>query len=532
MMQNSLDEPAAPAPAEIAASTTVTPPARGRLAALRARLAPWIERLPGFGLWVLRVLVALAALTAIGTYVTLAVIHLRYPFEIEWMEGGLVDEVRRVLAGQKLYVKPTLDYVPYIYAPLWFYVAAVFAKIFGIGFFSARLTSFLASLVAIALIFRIVQREGRSRLAALLAAGLFTATYAISSAFFDIARVDSLFVALLLGGFYVLRSRSSLRSRFAAAALFTLAYLTKQSGLMIFAPIALHIFIAERWKRGLAFAFGGAAMMVATTLVLDRMHEGWFYYFVFWIPRQHPWVSKMWTAFWLEDLLAPVAISMVVALFHVTVDRGAEGRRFWAAALVGTLAASWVGRLHAGGWPNVIMPGFAMIATVFGLGLAGALQLAESLPIARRRSVEAFALALAAAQLAVLVYNPKRFIPTAVDRASGEKVLEAMRAANGDVWIPAHGHLASLVGKPVHAQEMAINDVIGMGGGKPGAVLRAEITKALAQKRFAVVISDTEFFRREIEQTYRSSQAILGPKDGYWPVTGMRARPKALYVPK
>jgi hypothetical protein len=223
---------------------------------------------------------------------------------------------------------------------------------------------------------------------------------------------------------------------------------------------------------------------------------------------------------------------MVVALFHVTVDRGAEGRRFWAAALVGMLAASWLGRLHAGGWPNVIMPGFAMLATVFGLGVAGALQLAEGQPIARRRSVEAFVLALAAVQLAVLAYNPKRFVPSAIDRASGEKVLEAMRAVDGDIWMPAHGHLAALVGKPIHAQEMAINDVVGIGGGRPGAALKAEIVNALKQKRFAAVIADTDFFRPEIEQNYRMRNPILTGKDGYFPVTGMRARPKGIYVPK
>ena len=49
-----------------------------------------------------------AALVVLGLYLVLAVIHLSYPFELEWMEGGMVDHVRRVLAGQKLYVKPTI----------------------------------------------------------------------------------------------------------------------------------------------------------------------------------------------------------------------------------------------------------------------------------------------------------------------------------------------------------------------------------------------------------------------------------------
>src|SRR5262249_52972427 len=47
--------------------------------------------------------------------------------------GGMIDEVRRVLDGRKLYDNPTLDYVPFIYTPLWFYLAAASSLVFGVG---------------------------------------------------------------------------------------------------------------------------------------------------------------------------------------------------------------------------------------------------------------------------------------------------------------------------------------------------------------------------------------------------------------
>jgi hypothetical protein len=62
----------------------------------------------------LRPILVLAALTATFVYVALAIVHLRYPFELEWMEGGMVDAVSRVVAGQKIYVKPSLEFAPYI----------------------------------------------------------------------------------------------------------------------------------------------------------------------------------------------------------------------------------------------------------------------------------------------------------------------------------------------------------------------------------------------------------------------------------
>lgn len=454
MTQNPPDVAPEPAAEERSAPdgtsmTLAAPTAWGaRAAAFRARVLPWIERLPRLAVVLLRVVLALAAAAAVGTYLVLGIIHLRYPFEIEWMEGGMLDEVRRVLDGQKLYVKPTLEFVPFLYAPLYFYVAAAFSKVFGVGFFSARLVSYLASLAATALVARFVHRETGGKLAALIAAGVFTATYHLSAGFYDIARVDSLFVLLLLSALYVLRFRRSVRSGVAAAALFTLALLTKQSASVIFVPVALYVLLAER-RRGVAFAAAGAAMMVGSVLVLDRIHDGWFWYFVFWLPRQHPWVSRMWVDFWVDDLMKPLSVSCLFALFYVTIDRRVlssadaagltpgdladrasppavpsvpgrasplaasfrTGRYFYLFAAAGMLGASWAGRLHSGGWPNVIMPGFAILAILFGLGVHVAIDAAAHLAASLRHRIEALALAAAAVQFACLVYQPSRWTP-------------------------------------------------------------------------------------------------------------------------
>jgi hypothetical protein len=515
---------------------------RDRLAPLRERAARWSARFEAFGVLLARVgerigfgllkpLLVGCALVALGVYVWLGVVHLRYPFEIEWMEGGMLDEVQRALAGKKIYVKPSVDFVPFIYAPLWFYVAAGFGKILGVSFFSARLVSFLASLGVAAFIFRIVQRETRSLVFAIAAAGLFTGTYRLATAFYDIARVDSLFVLLFFAGLYVLRFRTSIASRLVAAVLFTLAFLTKQSGSFLFLPIALHVLLEER-RRGLAFALTGGALMGGSVALLNWVHGGWFWYYVFWVPRQHPWVKRMWWGFWLDDLLTPLALGIALGLYFVFVGPDGRSRRLYVMAFLGALAVSWTGRLHAGGWPNVIMPGFAMIALLFGLGLhAGFARAAGYAPHARRRA-QALYLLLGVAQFAVLVYDPMRYVPSDKDRQAGEEVLKQIRAIDGDVWASAHGHLTSKVGKRAFAHEMAIMDLIGTNSGRPGAQLREDIKRAFAEKRFAGVVSDGDWFRKEIEQTYKRKNEIFTKGDVFWPVTGFRARPRTMFVPK
>jgi 4-amino-4-deoxy-L-arabinose transferase-like glycosyltransferase len=445
------------------------------------------------------------------------------------MEGGMVDAVRRVAAGQALYVKPTMEYVPFIYTPLWFYVAAGFAKVLGVGLFSARLVSVLASIGVMGLVAAFVRREGGGRLPALLAAGLYAGTYKLASALGDLARVDSLSVLLLVAGLHALRFGRSDRARVAAAALFALAFFTKQSLLVAFVPVAAYAVLAEP-RTGLVFAAAGSAFISVGSAALNALHGGWFLYFVYWIPHRHPWVPHVWTTYWTDDLMAPLGTSMLLALYHLVLGR-CERRGLYAAAFGGVLAAGWLGRLHSGGWSNVIMPAFAVLAILFGLAVAAGLEAAARRP-ERRARTEAFVLGLAAIQLATAAYDPLPFVPAQKDAEAWRDFLRTVGDVKGDVYLPAHGYMAELAGKQGYAHEMAVQDVVGVGGGRPGADLRDEIKRALAERRFAAVIVDTDFFKKEIEETYRRKSAATPSKDGLWPETGWRVRPRDLYVPK
>jgi 4-amino-4-deoxy-L-arabinose transferase-like glycosyltransferase len=78
------------------------------------------------------------AIGYIGLYLSLAWSRVSYPFELEWMEGGSVGHVRRLLAGQQIYVAPSLDFIPYPYPPFYYYVSAAAAHLFGLTFGSLR----------------------------------------------------------------------------------------------------------------------------------------------------------------------------------------------------------------------------------------------------------------------------------------------------------------------------------------------------------------------------------------------------------
>ena len=58
--------------------------------------------------WARRIVVALSALF-VGLFLWAAVKRMLYPFEVEWIESGMLVSVLRILHGQGLYVAPTLD---------------------------------------------------------------------------------------------------------------------------------------------------------------------------------------------------------------------------------------------------------------------------------------------------------------------------------------------------------------------------------------------------------------------------------------
>src|SRR5437016_6060808 len=75
----------------------------------------------------------LALMACAGAYfvafVGVGVLRATYPYTIDGLEPGVLQEVRRVLVGQPLYVAPELGYVPLIYGPLYFYAAAAVAAV-------------------------------------------------------------------------------------------------------------------------------------------------------------------------------------------------------------------------------------------------------------------------------------------------------------------------------------------------------------------------------------------------------------------
>jgi hypothetical protein len=470
---------------------------------------------------------ALAASAGFGAlYVAVAVSRMRYPFELEWMEGGMLDHVGRVLRGLPIYARPSLDFVSYLYPPLYYVAAAGVSWLLGPGFFPLRLLSFASSIAVASLLFGMARRETGDLVAAVAAAGLYVALFDRSGGWFDLARLDSFYMALLLAGAAVLQRAATSPAAAAAGIPFAAAFLTKQSALVVFAPVAVWAVLADR-RRGAWFAAMAVGAAGAAVLLLQLETQGWFGYYCFTLPAHHPRVPGGALAFWTSDMapLAPACLLAAAGVWLVSRRPGGAGRFFVPSLAAGLLASSWSVRSMVGAETNNLLPAFAAIALLAAIGAHAAAR--------RGPAPGAVAWLAIVVQLALLVYAPGHDIPTRADRAAGERLVARLAALPGEVFVPHHGYLAVLAGKRSFAHTLAIDNVLLDDPGPVREELAREMTRALAEHRFSAVLLESDGrYAKTILRDYEVEERLFADPSVFWPVTGGRLRPEFLCVPR
>jgi len=457
-----------------------------------------------------------------------------YPFDLEWMEGGMVESVRRLLAGKPLYVAPTLDFVPFIYTPLFYWLSAALSLITGPGYLPLRLVAIAATLACLALILAIVRRETGRLVPAVVASGLFAAAYPLSGCWYDIARCDTLFLALLLAAFWLVRFRPPGPYHALAGLLLVLSFLAKQAALFIALPLAGYLVFRLRW-RALWFVASAVAGLVVSTLALDLATHGWYRFYVLTLPGEHALLFKHYTYFWATDIQLLIPASVLAVVYFRSAGRS-RPMPMYLALLIGMLASAWLSRAHEGGYVNVIMPAAAGLALVAGLAL-GTVPDAAAKPGPLRTGLALGLGAAALVQFGLLFYRPDREIPTTADVKAHAQVLSALAAVPGDIYCPNHPYLAVQAGKPSFVHMQAVSDVTRSKQQKEARQLLAERDSALRSGRFRALVlgtvlpPDAKHAIGAVTDFYRLERApLFSDTSALHPKTGMDARPLALYV--
>jgi len=502
----------------------------------------------------------------IGCLLWVALGRLFYPYELEWMEGGSVDHVRWILAGHPLYVAPTLAFIPYVYAPLYYYLASCLCWFVGVGFWPLRAISLAATSLTLLVVYKLIRHETESRWAGYLATAFYAGTFPLTGYWFDLARVDPLEILFLSLALYAVRRYDSLKAAMVAGLCLALAFLTKQTALFGVLPIGLYLLVQSRRRLG-AFLLAVGVTSGGAIALLDHFNRGWLRYYTVTLPSNHETNASAYLDFWTGDVsrLLPLALATLVAVWLVRrLDRMLRSKLFFYGVVLAVfLGISYGSRIHAGGEQNVLMPAFLAAALMFGL-VAHTLKtlsdrrslLSDGTPSGRAPQPRAMGLHLfILIQLALFLYGPWKQLPSRADRLAGDAFVSLLRSIEGEVYLVDHGYYPALAGKRTFAQGMALVDVLRGDPGLAGRQVAAELVSAVRERRFAAVIVGTEVpsghavdnpawnecihlpwmpadFLAGLALNYEPTRYLYRDSRDFVPVVGWRRRPAVVYQPR
>jgi hypothetical protein len=454
-----------------------------------------------------RAVAAVAGLAVIGAYVSIALARLSYPGHLEILEENSLVEVHRILAGQQLYPAPSASFVPDGYTPLYFAFSAGLASVLGQSYLPLRLVSLVASLVCFAILGRLVHDETRSRAAGMAAAGLLAATYFAAGTWFDVARVDSLFLALSVAGLYAARRADRTGGAVAAGLLLGAAFCTKQAALVESVAVLAALAAGPRRRLAAVAAAAWTGVVGGSTLTLGLASHGWYVYYVFEQMSQHALSASNASQFWVGELLPTLGIAICAALL--------EARRMPPVLLAGCTALAveaFAARAETGSNLNDLLPVYMTVAVLAGVAMGGQPTLSPRVAAGRfarparlarfrqrrhstgRRWIPVVVTGLVIVQIGVLAsgFRLSQAFPPSADRIAGQRLVTAARALGGTVAVPAAPGIAVTAGLPPTEDMVAAADVLHASNQSAKTIFTTSLAQAVAAQEFSAII--TEFY--------------------------------------
>jgi hypothetical protein len=500
--------------------------------------------------------------------------RLSYPLDLEWMEGGTLTHALRLARGQPLYAEPSVDFVSFLYTPLYPAVLCLLSKIFGLSYVLGRAVSILAfagalvCLVAavrgIAQQFESEELEAVATTAGLLGAAAVCLAFPFCGAFYDLVRCDSLWLFLVSAGLYYCSPGRSLTRIVLGALLLVLGFFTKQTAAPFMVAAAASVALTSGIKRGLVFSAVVFGSTTTAILVGQYLTDGWLWIYIYRLHQSHETVvERIWpeTPRIVFDegfvLLVPVAACLLFVAFRRRLSRRLF---YWASMAAAGLATAAVGSATQGAYDNAYIP-----AVYFGALLSAAC--AVELPalaaelraspgaavwsigerhgswLGSMRIFSLLGLALLSAHVMTRRLDPSAHVPTQQDRAEARRLLAYLTEQGPEILVPGHPFYSVLAGGKGHLHIMGVNDVyswprtITSDPGRDAAIkdrFRESVTSSFRSQRWTMVIQDDCATPRlpGLNRYYRLVEDLAPRGRAPRSLTGYPCAPRHVWVPR
>jgi hypothetical protein len=427
----------------------------------------------------------LIALSVLFTAILIAIFvnHIRSP---EITRGALYESVNRLINGLTLYPKPSIDYVPLAYNPLFSVLGGLFYLITGPSPATLRLTAVVGSIGTGLLIYLAVRRETTSNKFAIIALGIYAGAYLTFDSYLDYANPDSwmLFTGLL--GLYILQASRKQAWIIVAILILCTSFWFKQHGAFFVIAGVLYLTWIYGFRKSmvysvLAFICGPLAFLTLGPVIFGE----YMLYYTIKIPGTWTTINigalDRYSVFLMAHW-ANLFIFSILALFAFLFSKSTKS--IWIFSLPVILLMGFIGSFDAGGENNVyIAPAIWLI--IVGTGaLADLLQtnswILKSIGLEINHAglytgfINLFAICMLLVSFHLNLYDPKRvFTPTGAWSAYND-LINFVKSLDGVVYLPDVGQFQSTYRLPIPVHQVAAEDLVrgtGRGDGNDPLIL-------------------------------------------------------------
>ena len=456
-----------------------------------------------------------------------------YPYDLEWMEGGMLVHGLRVMQGQGIYVEPSEAFIPYIYPPLYAWMLGGLGQIFGLDYALGRTISLVGTLLGAAALIPAIALERKGWLLGVAAAGLFITGYDEAGSFYDLVRADGILIGLLAWSLVAAR-HGWLRT---SGLLLTGAYLAKHSVAILGLTILLWLWKNRERSEAVRFVLWSVLPALGITAAVQLSGDGLFLTYLLGVPSRHPFVLERFIPGTEKELFLSMPLTAGLALLlglgwllRKKVERLQwpprpldEGLVFWLMQGGMLILLSAIMRGHHGGYVNVLIPGLWATALFSALAIG---RLREEWDVLWLRGATGV---LIAVQIWLGQWDPAPLTPPASAAAAGDALIAEMAAVEGEIFAPHFPWYPVLAGKAPQAHLIALWDIDHEGGPlDPGA---DKVREAMEQQRWAAVFSANSKLGFGLKDSYRRDGSTANGAQ-MKPVTGWPVRPRYIYVPR
>jgi len=462
----------------------------------------------------------------------------RLPMDLvtDRLGGAMVDHAIRVRDGLPTFSEPDDRFMPVVYTPLYYHLAAATMRVVADPLVACRATALgLVALAALALAL-FAWRTTRSAWVGASVLLLAAAGDRACEFFYDAPRTDP--AAALFAALAVVTAATFPRPRsgVVVGALLGLAFWGKQST-ALFSAAFCALLLLENWRRALVAGASFGALTAASVWAENVATGGWFWRQAIALSSEHDLPFERLKETLAQDWLGPLLPSLIgvalvaVALFtgrrsgpspadaaapSEAVAPGRDARRRLFVLFLGTVAMALfttVSRTRTGATAKILIPIVLLLAALLPMGAWWIEARCAGAP--RGRLLGALARLGVAAVLALAWFPVERALPSAEQTAQWKELLALVDSysAKGQVWLYPWGYVTTRIpGQSMRPMQLALEDWLGVRGKTTGNPPPPKLVAAIERGDFAAIIAPSRakarWPRPSIDRAYRLEREL------------------------